>query len=160
MGSEMCIRDRAAAVQPVTIEDTRPAEAAPEAVGGNVTVGSFNVLNYFTTLGQDVAGCSAYRDHAGTPVTTNGCLPRGAYTSEAFARQQEKIAAAINGLGTSVVALEEIENSEKFGLDRDHALAHLVEALNAQAGEQRWACLLYTSPSPRDGLLSRMPSSA
>ena len=23
-----------------------------------------------------------------------------------------------------------------------------------------WGCLLYTSPSPRDGLLSRMPSSA
>ena len=26
--------------------------------------------------------------------------------------------------------------------------------------EQDWDCLLYTSPSPRDGLLSRMPSSA
>ena len=26
--------------------------------------------------------------------------------------------------------------------------------------EQGYACLLYTSPSPRDGLLSRMPSSA
>ena len=26
--------------------------------------------------------------------------------------------------------------------------------------EESWACLLYTSPSPRDGLLSRMPSSA
>ena len=25
---------------------------------------------------------------------------------------------------------------------------------------RRWSCLLYTSPSPRDGLLSRMPSSA
>ena len=25
---------------------------------------------------------------------------------------------------------------------------------------QPYACLLYTSPSPRDGLLSRMPSSA
>ena len=25
---------------------------------------------------------------------------------------------------------------------------------------QHWGCLLYTSPSPRDGLLSRMPSSA
>ena len=25
---------------------------------------------------------------------------------------------------------------------------------------KRFACLLYTSPSPRDGLLSRMPSSA
>ena len=27
-------------------------------------------------------------------------------------------------------------------------------------GEYYWTCLLYTSPSPRDGLLSRMPSSA
>ena len=26
--------------------------------------------------------------------------------------------------------------------------------------ELLWFCLLYTSPSPRDGLLSRMPSSA
>ena len=26
--------------------------------------------------------------------------------------------------------------------------------------EQAYICLLYTSPSPRDGLLSRMPSSA
>ena len=26
--------------------------------------------------------------------------------------------------------------------------------------ERLWDCLLYTSPSPRDGLLSRMPSSA
>ena len=25
---------------------------------------------------------------------------------------------------------------------------------------KKWTCLLYTSPSPRDGLLSRMPSSA
>ena len=32
--------------------------------------------------------------------------------------------------------------------------------LNAERAQQRIACLLYTSPSPRDGLLSRMPSSA
>ena len=35
---------------------------------------------------------------------------------------------------------------------------------DAPAGLRIWAgpmvCLLYTSPSPRDGLLSRMPSSA
>ena len=30
----------------------------------------------------------------------------------------------------------------------------------AYSVEQQNACLLYTSPSPRDGLLSRMPSSA
>ena len=28
------------------------------------------------------------------------------------------------------------------------------------ASRDWWVCLLYTSPSPRDGLLSRMPSSA
>ena len=28
------------------------------------------------------------------------------------------------------------------------------------AGMKNFVCLLYTSPSPRDGLLSRMPSSA
>ena len=31
---------------------------------------------------------------------------------------------------------------------------------NALLRSQQPACLLYTSPSPRDGLLSRMPSSA
>ena len=31
---------------------------------------------------------------------------------------------------------------------------------NMDFGEQRTACLLYTSPSPRDATLSRMPSSA
>ena len=29
-----------------------------------------------------------------------------------------------------------------------------------QLRTRHWICLLYTSPSPRDGLLSRMPSSA
>ena len=33
-------------------------------------------------------------------------------------------------------------------------------AAKAGAGAAAKACLLYTSPSPRDGLLSRMPSSA
>ena len=30
----------------------------------------------------------------------------------------------------------------------------------SQSQQRPWSCLLYTSPSPRDGLLSRMPSSA
>ena len=39
----------------------------------------------------------------------------------------------------------------------------IVSELVEQRGgdvEDTFACLLYTSPSPRDGLLSRMPSSA
>ena len=45
----------------------------------------------------------------------------------------------------------------------DHENGLLVEAGSAdalRAGIERMLCLLYTSPSPRDGLLSRMPSSA
>ena len=36
----------------------------------------------------------------------------------------------------------------------------LVESCVACHGTDGNSCLLYTSPSPRDGLLSRMPSSA
>ena len=35
-----------------------------------------------------------------------------------------------------------------------------LAAISGAARNQHYACLLYTSPSPRDGLLSRMPSSA
>ena len=47
----------------------------------------------------------------------------------------------------------------------ERVLAHAIErrmpdvAVRIERG-RLWACLLYTSPSPRDGLLSRMPSSA
>ena len=36
----------------------------------------------------------------------------------------------------------------------------IAECKNRTLEEMMNACLLYTSPSPRDGLLSRMPSSA
>ena len=55
-------------------------------------------------------------------------------------------------------------------------IAHVVKGVHAEPCGQgvrtevdeeavatesnQWPCLLYTSPSPRDGLLSRMPSSA
>src|SRR5664279_6247012 len=38
-------------------------------------------------------------------------------------------------------------------------LRDTVDVPIAPAGTPGYACLLYTSPSPRDGLLSRMPSS-
>ena len=39
-------------------------------------------------------------------------------------------------------------------------IEHLLAALAASGIDNLYICLLYTSPSPRDGLLSRMPSSA
>ncbi|MFB2572372.1 ExeM/NucH family extracellular endonuclease [Micrococcus sp. IITD107] len=135
-----------AQLQPAQFENTRIGEETPDAVGGNVSVATFNVLNYFTTLGDQYPDCRAYTDREGNPITTNYCEPRGAYDAENLKRQQDKLVSAINGLDASVVGLEEIENSAKFGHDRDRALATLVEALNADAGTTKWAYI----PSPKN----------
>ena len=43
---------------------------------------------------------------------------------------------------------------------REEAEKKGIEISDPDAREHVYGCLLYTSPSPRDGLLSRMPSSA
>lgn len=142
-------------VAPITFPDTRASSAAwggvKRDVGGDVKLATFNVLNYFTWTGTDheAAGstCSYYTDRQGNRTTVNTCSnngPRGAAEDDDLARQQEKIVAAINGSGANVVSLEELENSVKFGLDRDDAVKTLVAALNAKAGDGTWAYV----PSP------------
>ena len=94
----------------------RNARPAVAAVGGDLTVAAFNVLNYFTTLAA-----------------------RGAETPEEFAIQKAKIVAAITALDADVVALQEIENAIMFGgATPDVALADLVDGLNAAAGSSVW----------------------
>ncbi|MCY1157061.1 MAG: ExeM/NucH family extracellular endonuclease, partial [Citricoccus sp.] len=135
-------------VQPARFENTRTGEEAPAEVGGTVSVATFNVLNYFTTLGNQFESCDAYEDREGNPITTNRCDPRGAYDEANLERQQAKIVEAVNGLDASVIGLEEIENSAAFGQDRDHSLATLVEALNADAGSEKWAYAVTPSVTP------------
>ena len=129
---------------PVTITGQRPS--APT-VGGDTRVATFNVLNYFSDLGVDEAGCTGYPDRTGAFVTAKKCKVRGAFSREAFANQEAKIVSAINALGADVVALEEIENPVAVGVgtDRDASLARLVEALNKAAGAGTWAYV----PSPK-----------
>jgi 5'-nucleotidase len=137
--------DNADAVQPVSFENDR--QDAPAAVGGTVKISSFNVLNYFTTTAESVGCTSTYNDREGNPITADTCPgsgPRGAANAENLERQQAKIVAAVNGLGADVVSLEEIENSARFGKDRDEALSTLVAALNAALGSEQWAFV----PSP------------
>lgn len=108
----------------VTITSVNPRPDAPMNVGGSVTVASFNVLNYFTTLdeGDEVCG----------PDQDQGC--RGADNSEEFQRQRDKIIKAIAAMDADIVGLMEIENHPD-----DAALMDLVNRLNAEMGEGTYA---------------------
>ena len=92
-----------------TYTAANPRAAAPDDVGGNVKVASFNVLNYFTTLGS-----------------------RGADTIEEFERQRAKIIDAISIINADVVGLIEIENNTE-------AIQDLVNGLNTLMGADTYA---------------------
>lgn len=124
-----------------------PRDTAVGDVGGDISVANFNVLNYFSTTGDQLSGCTYFNDRAGIPVNVNrGCDARGAATEASLERQAAKIVSAINQLDASVVGLSEIENSARFNADRDEALSDLVTRLNAAAGSERWAFV----PSPAE----------
>ena len=87
---------------PATFEDTRtaaPDEALINEDGeADIKVASFNVLNYFTTLGDanddnvGDGGCTPFRDRNDDGNTVNsGCDQRGAWDPQDFERQQAKI---------------------------------------------------------------------
>jgi predicted extracellular nuclease len=96
----------------------RPA-AAP-AVGGDVKVVSFNVLNYFVTLDDGGEDCGP----VGFPQEC-----RGANTTEELGRQRDKLVSAILEIDPDVLGINEVENSE--GVE---AMADIVDALNAEVG--------------------------
>ncbi len=142
--------DNAATVQPIAFGNNRPAR--PADVGGTLKVASFNVENYFPTTGDKDPACQFYTDRDGNKITVkSGCLQRGAADAANLLRQQDKIVAGINASGADVLSLEEIENSAKFGLDRDDALAKLVAALNAAVPDV-WGYVKspVTRPAPAD----------
>jgi uncharacterized protein len=107
-------------VHPTTAPIFTAANARPVAapvVSGALKVASFNVLNYFTTIGP------------------NSATVRGANTAEEFTRQQAKIVEAIAGLNADVLGLMEIENNN------DVATNNLVAALNAKMGAGTYAAV-------------------
>ena len=90
-------------------------------MGGDITVSSFNVLNYFTDDRRPTEQMLRYyEDREGNPTTVRGgCDARGAWDADNLERQQSKIVDAINGLDASVLSLEEIDHPAAFDKDRD-----------------------------------------
>ena len=148
---------------PATFANTRtaaPDEALINEVGtADLKVASFNVLNYFTTLGDanddniGDGGCTPFRDRNDDGNTVNGgCEQRGAWDPQDFERQQSKIVDAINALDADVVGLMEIENSLTLGETPDEATNSLVAALNAEAGAGTWAANPSSAELPTGGM--------
>ncbi|MEO1056059.1 MAG: ExeM/NucH family extracellular endonuclease [Actinomycetota bacterium] len=108
---------------PITFDADNPAPTTPEPVGGTMSIASFNVLNYFTTIDE-----TASRDTG--PCGPSGTLDcRGADSESELERQRDKIVAAILELDADVLGLVELENDGD-----DASIADLVQGLNAIAG--------------------------
>lgn len=115
--------------------------ATPEAVGGNIRLASFNVLNFFTTFttgvtasGQTGQGCTL-----GTSNVRSNC--RGANSLAEFERQRAKIVEALVAINADAVGLMEIQNNGNT------APQNLVDALNARMGANTYAVV----PDPSTG---------
>jgi predicted extracellular nuclease len=114
--------------------------AVPPAVGGNIKVASFNVLNFFTTFtnGQTADGQSGQGCSLGASVSAANC--RGADDLAEFNRQRAKIVAAMAAINADVFGLMEIQNNGNV------AAQNLVDALNAAVGAGTYA----VAPLPAD----------
>ena len=75
-------------------------------------------------------------------------------------------ASLVTMTGSTEAAQEAFGQIQEFAKTTPYDLAQVanafvkLKAMGLDPSEEPQTCLLYTSPSPRDGLLSRMPSSA
>ena len=97
---------------PVQFERDNARTAAPADVGGSHKVAAFNVLNYFTTLGE-----------------------RGAETPAELDRQAAKLISALTAIDADVVGLLELQNNGSI------AIGDLVGRLNVALGGSTYAAM-------------------
>lgn len=100
--------------------------AAPEVGDAEITVASFNMLNFFETLGYNAPLCG--------PTGDSNC--RGASDEAQYQLQLDKHVETLKMLDADIVGLMEVENTVDV-----EALDGLVAALNADLGEDRYAVL-------------------
>ena len=104
-----------------TFPATNPRPAAPAAVGGDLRIADFNVLNYFVDFPSE------FGDDA-----------RGATDAEELAEQQAKIVTAITALDADIITLHEIENSAVLTPETPYRAVETLLAAIEQADGNDW----------------------
>ncbi len=107
----------------VTFTRFNNRDAVPRDVGGTLTVASFNLMNYFSTIDTGAQICG--------PSGTLEC--RGADSSQEFTRQRDKIISALSTMDADIVGLMEVENNAT------EAVQNLVDGLNDAMGAGTYA---------------------
>ncbi|WP_394220562.1 ExeM/NucH family extracellular endonuclease [Alteromonas gracilis] len=120
-----------------TIDVTSTREANPVVSEGNLSIATFNVLNYFNGELDDNG-----------EVTFDYDNNRGASDEVAFELQQGRIVEAIVNLNADVVGLMEIEND---GFGENSAIQSLVNAINAELAETEHYSFVTTSDESEIG---------
>ena len=138
MGSEMCIRD-----------SITPTRARLSVLGAILKSGSCYV---------DMALWGACQNRSARAMRCEGLIPGPEGTQvRADFKGPPDYGAWLQCFTVYMVAMIMMEQVLPPWLQ---IYIDLICEYNTLYGFRVWACLLYTSPSPRDGLLSRMPSSA
>ncbi len=99
--------------------------------GSDLRIGSFNVLNYFTSHSSVGGALNVLCADQADADSAKGCN-RGAKSLEEFQLQRAKIVNAITEMDADLLGLMEMENN---GFDEHAALHDLVESLNARQKE-------------------------
>jgi predicted extracellular nuclease len=105
-------------------DSLNPRPGAP-GTGGTLSVASFNVLNFFTTVDTGANTCG--------PRKEDGC--RGADSTTELRRQLDKTSAALALMDADIVGLMELENNAS------ESLRMIVDAVNDRIGSDSYAFL-------------------
>ena len=120
-----------------------------------ITIAIIGVFSYLSISAQRDALLSQAGMHANK---LSEAIKNSTLTSM-LENKREEVHAIINTVSAEP-SITEIRILNKEGLVTFSSRGELVGKSVDKRAESCYACLLYTSPSPRDGLLSRMPSSA
>ncbi|WP_421226549.1 ExeM/NucH family extracellular endonuclease [Aeromonas jandaei] len=107
-------------------DDRQPAPA--RARGSNLRIGSFNVLNYFTSHSSIGGALNVLCKDQADADSAKGCN-RGAKSQADFEKQRTKIVNAITEMDADLLGLMEMENN---GFGDNSAINNLVTRLNEQ----------------------------